>query len=104
MKRLRIYTKENDRIGNKNIVDYIFEILKSSDISGATVFKTIYSYGHSKNISNVYIEVESYNMGIKIDTVDEDYKIYKVVDKLKDKNILIAIADCSVIYGDGKSD
>jgi PII-like signaling protein len=104
MKRFSIYARENDKIENENITDYIFRLLKSLDISGATVFKTIYSYGSSKNISNVYIEVESYNMGIKIDAIDEDHKIYNAVNKLKDKNILITVADCLVIYGDGKSD
>ncbi|HEK25458.1 MAG TPA: DUF190 domain-containing protein [Hydrogenobaculum sp.] len=104
MKRLSIYVKENDKIENENIVDYIFRLLKSLDISGATVFKTIYSYGPSKNISNIFIEMESYNMGIKIDAIDEDNKICEVIDRLKDKNILIIIAECEVIYGDGKSD
>ncbi|MGC9286894.1 MAG: DUF190 domain-containing protein [Hydrogenobaculum sp.] len=104
MKRLSIYVKENDKIENENIVDYIFRLLKSLGISGATVFKTIYSYGSSKNISNIFIEMESYNMGIRIDTVDEDNKICEVIDRLKDKNILMIIADCLVIYKDGKSD
>ncbi|MGC8588560.1 MAG: DUF190 domain-containing protein, partial [Hydrogenobaculum sp.] len=92
MKRLSIYVKENDKIENENIVDYIFRLLKSLGISGATVFKTIYSYGSSKNISNIFIEMESYNMGIRIDTVDEDNKICEVIDRLKDKNILMIIA------------
>ena len=104
MKRLSIYTKESSNIEDENIIDYIFKLLKSLNISGATVFKTIYSYGSSKNVSNIYIEMESYNMGIRIDAVDEDCKIYEVIDRLKDKNILMIIAECEVIYGDGESD
>ncbi|GAB6078600.1 DUF190 domain-containing protein [Hydrogenobaculum acidophilum] len=104
MKKLSIYYKEKDRIDGKSFCKVIFELLEKINISGATAFKSIYSYGASGNVSNVYIEVESYNMGMRMDVIDEDEKIYKLVDMLKAQKLLLVISDCEVIYGDGKSD
>ncbi len=103
MKKLRVYYKEKDKIAGKSFCKGIFEILEKLDISGATTFKSIYSYGASENISNIYIEVESYNMGMRMDIIDEDEKIYKLVDMLKAQKLLLVMSDCEVIYGDGKS-
>ena len=100
MKKLRIYYKEEDKIEGKNVCKRVFELLKELNISGATTFKSIYSYGASGNISNAYIEIESYNMGMRMDIVDEDDKIYKLVDILKAQKLLLVISDCEVIYGD----
>lgn len=99
MKKLRIYYKEQDKIGHKNVKNYIYGLLEEIGIKGTTIYESIYSYGPSGRVSNEYIEVESYNPGMKMEIVDEDEKINTLVDRLKDKNIHIVISDCEVVHG-----
>jgi len=99
MKKLRIYYKEQDKIEHKNVKKYIYGLLEEIGIKGATIYESIYSYGPSGRVSNEYIEVESYNPGMKMEIVDEDEKINTLVDRLKDKNIHIVISDCEIVYG-----
>lgn len=92
MKKLRIYLKESDKI-----CDNLLKLLEEKDISGVSVFKTIYSYGASKKVSSILTEVESYDMGIRIDIVDKDEKIYNIIKSLQNRGFLMVISDCEVL-------
>ncbi|MHB1697168.1 MAG: DUF190 domain-containing protein [bacterium] len=98
MKRLRIYFKEGDKIEGKNFCRFLAELIQETGISGATLFKSIYSYGGSKVISNINIEAEMYKMGQHADIIDDDGKIEILVEKFKGGGFLMGISNIERIY------
>ena len=98
MKRLRIYFKDGDKMEGKSFCRFLEELIKEIGISGATLFKCVYSYGQSKVVSNINIEAEMYKMGQYIDITDDDAKIAIIVGKLKGGGFLMGISNIERIY------
>jgi PII-like signaling protein len=95
---LTIRIKKNDNTDGKRTHHVILDLLKKSQITGATVWTGIGGYG-KHGTSDLHIEGITVNMPLIIEIVDDKSKIESVLPEIKkivDGNGLVTIheVDC----------
>ena len=91
--------KKNDNYQGKRMHNIIMDLLKQSQISGATVWTGMAGYG-KRGKSNFQIEGISVNMPLMIEVIDELEKLEKVLPEIKNivgDNGLITLNEIKVV-------
>jgi len=91
--------KKNDNYQGKRMHNVIMDLLKQSQISGATVWTGMAGYG-KRGKSNFQIEGISVNMPLMIEVIDELEKLEKVLPEIKNivgDNGLITLNEIKVV-------
>lgn len=71
---LRIYVREEDRVGRVPLYKKILDLAKENDLAGATIFRAIMGYGPSREIRQISFADLSSNLPIMIEIIDTDEK------------------------------
>lgn len=90
-KLLRIFIGELDKYEKKPLYEVIVNLCRKSNISGATVFKGVLSYGASSIIHKTKILELSADLPLIIEIVDDISKIEELIPKIEE---LFDKADC----------
>lgn len=80
---LRIFTDEDEKIGNIPFHKYILEKAKEEGIAGATVFRGIAGFGKSKKLREPTLLSFKSHLPIVIEIIDEEKKIKNFLGVLK---------------------
>jgi PII-like signaling protein len=82
MQCLTVRIRKNDTVGGKRLHIVLLDLLKKSNVAGATVWTGIGGYGkHGK--SDVHIEGITVNMPLIIEIVDAEEKITPILSEIK---------------------
>ncbi len=82
--RMRIYLGESDRYHGKPAYMYLIELFRKEGLRGATVMRGIAGFGSKSVIHFPSILRLSEDLPIVIEVIDEETKINKVLDKVKE--------------------
>ncbi|MDE1861749.1 MAG: DUF190 domain-containing protein [Thaumarchaeota archaeon] len=96
---LTIRIKKNDNFNGKRTHRLILEVLKKSNISGATAWTGVEGYG-KRGKSNFQIEGISVNMPLIIEAIDDLQKIESALPEIKrivGDNGLVTLSEVDVI-------
>lgn len=81
---LRIYLKQNSTYHGKSVHEAVFELLRDSGISGATLLRGIEGYGEDGKIHTLKILNLSIELPVVVETVGNEEKIRALVPKLRE--------------------
>ncbi len=79
---LTIRIKKNDELGGKRLQVLVIDMLKKSDVAGATVWTGVNGFG-KRGKSTLHLEGVSMNMPLIIEVVDEQSKLEPLLPDLK---------------------
>ncbi len=79
---LTIRIKKNDELGGKRLQALVIDLLKKSDVAGATVWTGVNGFG-KRGKSTLHLEGVSVNMPLIIEVVDEQSKLEPLLPELK---------------------
>ena len=82
MWNLIIRIKKNDELGGKRLEALVIDLLKNSDVAGATVWTGVDGFG-KRGKSTLRLEGVSVNMPLIIEVVDEQSKLEPLLPELK---------------------
>ncbi len=99
MKLLKIYLGEKDRYGHKPLFEHIVEVAYKTGMRGITVYKGIMGFGCKRHIHRSDFFSLSPDLPIVIEIVDEEEKIRKFVEEVKEFDFdgLITISDVEIV-------
>ncbi len=98
-KKLSIYLDEEDRWGKKPLWEEVLCFLKNEGVRGATVFKGVLGWGPDGVVHTVRLLRASGNLPLKIEVIEEEYLLKKLLPTLQKmvKKGLITLSDVEVI-------
>jgi PII-like signaling protein len=98
-KKLTIYVDESDKSGGKPVYELVMGLLYKNKIAGVSVFRGVAGYGSDGIFHTSKMLELSSNLPVKIEAVDSEDMIYKVLPELSDllKKGLAEISDTTVI-------
>lgn len=98
-KKLTIYVDESDKSGGKPVYELIMDLLYRNKIAGVSVFRGVAGYGSDGIFHTSKMLELSSNLPVKIEAVDSEDMIYKVLPELSSllKKGLAEISDTVII-------
>jgi len=98
-KKLTIYLDETDHFHGKPVYEVLLDIFHNKKIAGVSVFRSVAGYGANGVIHTAKIEVLSMNMPLKVEAVDTEEKINKVLPDVYHvvEKGMIEITDTTVV-------
>ena len=72
---LRIYASSTDKVDSKLLYQYIVELAREKNISGATVYRGIMGYGQSSEISSSRFWELTEKLPVTIELIDKTEKL-----------------------------
>jgi len=82
-KLLAIYVDEDDKRGKKPLYEEILAFLRKEGIQGATVFKGVFGWGPDGVVHTVKLLRATGNLPLKIEIIEREEKIQKILPQLK---------------------
>ena len=79
---LTIRIKKNDELGGKRLQTLLIDLLKKSDVAGATVWTGVNGFG-KRGKSTLHLEGVSVNMPLIIEVIDEQSRLEPLLPELK---------------------
>ena len=79
---LTIRIKKNDQLGGKRLQALVIDMLKKSDVAGATVWTGVNGFG-KRGKSTMQLEGVSVNMPLIIEVIDEQSRLEPLLPELK---------------------
>ena len=99
MQCMTIRIKKNDNYDGKRMHRVILDILKKSNVSGATVWTGVAGFG-KRGESNLQIEGISMNMPLVIEVIEDSSKVETILPEIKKivgDNGLVTLHEIDVI-------
>jgi PII-like signaling protein len=81
---LRVFVGEGDKLGHQPLYEVIVRQARDADLAGATVLKSIMSFGATARIRSQKILDLSADLSMVIEIIDEEEKILKFKSELTD--------------------
>ena len=100
---LKIYASSTDRIGSKLLYQFIVELARDQEITGATVYRGIMGFGSSSKISSSRFWELTEKLPIVIELIDKTDKLESFYTIIEDdlikmpKGCLVLIEPASIL-------